>query len=53
MEIRLVNKLRADWLYGVRIKTHRVSVLVIELMRKFLSSFMVLLIYNIYIYAYN
>ena len=27
MKIRIVHTLRADWLYGVRIKTSRVSVL--------------------------
>ena len=27
MKMRMVNTLRADWLYGVRIKTSRVSVL--------------------------
>ena len=27
MNIRIVHTLRADWLYGVRIKTYRVSVL--------------------------
>ena len=27
MKIRIVHTMRADWLYGVRIKTFRVSVL--------------------------
>ena len=27
MKIRIVNTLRADWLYGVRINTPRVSVI--------------------------
>ena len=27
MKIRIVHMLRVDWLYGVRIKTYRVSVL--------------------------
>ena len=27
MKIRIVHTLRTDWLYGVRIKTFRVSVL--------------------------
>ena len=40
MKIRIVHTLRDNWLYGVRIKTYRVSVRIRNL-------------YDRYIYAYN
>ena len=36
MEIRIVHSLRADWLWGVRIKTPRVSVLGIYMTSRYM-----------------